>query len=481
MKRKVFSLLFAALLIVSLAACKTEGYYQQVSKSGSSAVTSSDAVDTESQESRVEESRDTDSSQPGQTPGRSDSPESTKSSSVSSSVKKIDLKTAKFPGVTLKRIIWYDMSQEEKNMVAAWEKQTGAKIQDVRVGFEQINDKIAASIKARDYIDIGFIYGAYFPGVVISGLYQRVNDYIRPEYLVDSSAPEKGGFDMSKMTEYKWKNHFYGLCSYWDVDALALYFRPSVFKQYGLTDPNALASQGKWNWDTFYEAAEKITKMSNKTMYGFSRGFEAISGFENHWIAGAGSSFVAMKNGKPVINFSDPKLVEGLRFFQKTATGNTAVCAPGNSFKDGKAAMFVGGLYDIVNIKKSAAANVKNDWDVAPIPLSPNNKNGKYPADWLKAIGITLGSKNADAVASYALFRSKYKGDNAYEEHLSAAQIKRVEPFYNNVNHSNYGYGALVINHGRFFNEIFTGEDITKVLNDNMAAYQNEIDKTLNR
>ena len=50
----------------------------------------------------------------------------------------LDLRTAKFPGVTLKRIVWYDLSDEEKQMVKDWEAKTGAKVQDIKVNYQKL-------------------------------------------------------------------------------------------------------------------------------------------------------------------------------------------------------------------------------------------------------------------------------------------------------------------------------------------------------
>ncbi len=391
----------------------------------------------------------------------------------------LDLRTAKFPGVTLKRIVWYDLSDEEKQMVKDWEAKTGAKVQDIKVNYENIQDRIKQSIAAKDPIDLGFLYGAFFPTDVIANMYQPVNAYLKSEYLLDTNKISEGGFDLAKMDAYKWKNNYYGFSSYWDVDMLVLFYRKDVFSDYGLKDPNELAKAGNWNWDTFYEAASTIQKGGE--INGYSNGPDGKGGHQNVWVLSAGSTPVTSSSTKPTVNFGDTKLREGMEFYQKLSYGAGAVLSDDMAFQDGKAAMFIGGLYDVTKLMTSNSVpdRVKKNWDIAPIPLSKNNKSGKYPTDWLKATGIVNGSKNQDAAASFALFKSKYKGDNQYDEYFTSAQISRYEPFFKNITYANYAYGTLITKYGQLFQQIADGGDITQILNANKSVFQSEIDKTI--
>lgn len=503
MRRKWIAAMLAACLLLSLSACTEVVVEEEVSGTVSQAETAPD-VSGGTDVQQPGESEDPASSPAetgGQSPdaGNSNNPNNNNNSNSSSPApgndpgttqttsgadntpSKVDLRTAKFPGVTLQRIRWYDMGKEETQMVKDWEAKTGAKISDVYVNFENVRQKLQQSIAAKDPIDIGLIYGGYFTEQVISNMFKPVNEYIKSEYLVDLNNLSEGGFHLDKVNEFKWKNNYYGLCSYWDVDMLVMYYRTDIFDDYGMETPNELAAKGQWNWDTFYQAAKDITDMSDGRMVGYSNGPDGKGGHITTWVSGAGSAIIKNASTNPTVNTSDPLLTQGLEFYQKLAYGPTAVIQQDYTFNNGKAAMCLDGMYQITKMMadSSIPAAVKNNWDFAPVPVSSSNKTGKYPVSWLKSVGIVNGSKNPDAVASYALFKSKYKGDNKYDEYLSDEQKARVEPYYKNIAYANHGYGELNTKFTQMCAQIAAGDNIAQLLASNASVFQSEIDKVL--
>ena len=123
--------------------------------------------------------------------------------------------------------------------------------------------------------------------------------------------------------------------------------------------------------------------------------------------------------------------------------------------------------------------NVKNNWDIAPVPLSPDNKSGAYPTGWLKAMGIVNGSTNPEAVAAFALHMSKGKGDNIWENYMSKEQIERVIPYYANINYMNFAYGSLNEQYGQMLGKIVNGDDVSQLINEYKTGFKAQIDKTI--
>lgn len=390
----------------------------------------------------------------------------------------------KFDGVTLKRILWYEPSASEKKLVKEFEDRTGAKIVDEIFDYENYNSRIAASIGAGEPYDIGYIYGAFFPTQIIAGMYQPINQYISSEYLLDTSSTEKiaeGGFDVSKMDFYKWNNNYYGFSSYWDVDMMVMYYRTDLFAESGLTSPNDLVKQGKWNLDTFYEAASKLTN-TRTGMAGFSAGGENTRSY-GEFVSAFGTQIVKYdSNGIPSQNLGDSKVLDGLNFIRKLTYGSTSVINAKSSFRKGTAAMAIDGLYEAPKMMNDSNVpnNVKNNWDIAPIPLAASNKDGAYPTDWLKAIGIVNGSKNPEAVAAFALHMTKGKGDNTWEEYLTKEQIERITPYYQNINYANYAYGTLGEEYVRMLAKITGGDDVSQLINEYKTSFKAQIDKIIN-
>ncbi|MDD4327778.1 MAG: extracellular solute-binding protein [Eubacteriales bacterium] len=394
---------------------------------------------------------------------------------------KVDLKNAKFPNTTLKRIVWYTLGQDEKDMLAAFKTKTGVTVTDVSSSFAEINDKISASILAKDPIDIGWIYGAFNPQVLIQNLYQPINNYISNDYLVNTSKLTDGGFDLSKMQNFVWKGNYYGFCSYYDVDMIVLYFNKKMFSDMGVKNPLQHVASNTWNWDTFRSVGVEMTDVDSG-IYGLAGGSH-----EGIWLLAAGAQIIKYStSGVPSENLSDPKILEAFNFI-RGMYGNGATqfalaeSNPMGMFETGRAAMFVGGLYDAPKIKTSSTAltSVKNNLDYAPIPLSKNNSAKKYPTDWLKATAITKGSTKADAVAAYAYFRSKYKGDNLYDEYFDADQKSRNEPYYKNILPANQSFGEINVTLGQILARISGGSDPAQEISEYKPIFKNEIDKVL--
>lgn len=391
----------------------------------------------------------------------------------------------KFEGVTLKRILWYYPSDSEKKLVKEFEEKTGAKVVDEVVDYENYNTKIANSIAAGDPYDIGYIYGAFFPTQIIAGMYQPIDtSYMASEYLLDTSSADTiklGGFDINKMDFYKWKNNYYGFSSYWDVDMMVLYYRTDLFAEAGLKTPNQYVESGEWNLETFYNLAKQLTN-ARAGMYGYCAGGENTRSYAE-FVQAYGTQIVKYdSNGIPSQNLNDSKVLDGLNFIKKLTTGATSVISPNASFRKGTAAMSIDGLYEAPKMMEDSNVPdaVKKNWDIAPIPLAESNQGGKYPCDWLKAIGIVNGSKNGEAVAAFALHMSQGKGDNIWEEYLTDEQIERIIPYYANINYANYAYGTLGEDYVTMIAKIIGGDDLSQLINEYKTSFKAQIDKIIN-
>ena len=390
-----------------------------------------------------------------------------------------------FEGTTLKRILWYEPSESENKLMEEFEKRAGVDVVDEIVDYQNYNTKIAASIAASEPYDIGYIYGAFFPTQIIAGMYQPIDkQYLNSEYMLNKSSAKtiaNGGFDLEKMDFYKWNNNYYGFSSYWDVDMMVLYYRTDLFKEAGLKTPNEYVAEGNWNQDTFYDLASQLTN-PRTGVYGYSAGSENTRAYAE-FVSGQGTQIVAYdSNGVPSQNLNDPKVLDGLNFIKKLTTGATAVIGETASFRKGTAAMCIDGLYEAPKIMNDSNVPdaVKNNWDIAPIPLAKGNENGAYPTDWLKAIGIVNGSKNGEAVSAFALHMTQGKGDNSWEKYLSEEQIARVTPYYANINYANYAYGTLGEEYIQMMARIVAGDDVSQLISEYKTSFKAQIDKIIN-
>lgn len=391
----------------------------------------------------------------------------------------------KFEGTTLKRILWYEPSESENELVKKFEQRAGVDIVDEIVDYQNYNTKIAASIAASEPYDIGYIYGAFFPTQIIAGMYQPIDkQYLNSEYMLNKTSSKtiaNGGFDLEKMDFYKWNNNYYGFSSYWDVDMMVLYYRTDKFKEAGLKTPNEYVAEGKWNLDTFYDLATQLTNPRTGES-GYCAGSENTRSY-GEFVSAFGTQIVKYdSNGVPAQNLGDAKILEGLNFIKKLTTGATSVINAESSFRKGTAAMSIDGLYEIPKIMNDSNVPdvVKKNWDIAPIPLAKGNEGGAYPTDWLKAIGIVNGSKNGEAVSAFALHMTQGKGDNSWENYFSEEQLERITPYYANINYANYAYGTLGEEYVQMIAKIVGGDDVSQLISEYKTSFKAQIDKIIN-
>jgi ABC-type glycerol-3-phosphate transport system substrate-binding protein len=370
-------------------------------------------------------------------------------------------------------------------MLSEFTKKYNVKVQDVVVDYENINDKLAASMTSGDVIDVGFLYGAFFPAQVIANMYMQIDPYIKRDYMVDSSSAAslaKGGFDMNKMDFFKWNGHYYGFSSSWDVDILILYYNKRMFQAADGKTPMEHVKAGTWNLDTFYDTAVALTD-EDAGVYGWSAGAENTGTGRGAFIYAYGTNTIKYdSNGKPQQNLGDPDVLKGFQFMQKLYYGAGKVVKGDANFYNGKAAMCTDGLYMSPKLMTNAKVpeSVKKNWDIAPLPMAKGHEKDPYPADWLKSFGILRGSKNPDAAAAYAYYRTKYKMDNLYDEYLTAEQKEIVRPLYTKVNYHRSAFGDLGTKSSQMTAQICSGEDIAQLISENKSVFQAQIDRVLN-
>ena len=144
--------------------------------------------------------------------------------------------------------------------------------------------------------------------------------------------------------------------------------------------------------------------------------------------------------------------------------------------------MSIDGLYEAPKMMNDSNVPdvVKNNWDIAPIPLAKGNEKGAYPTDWLKAIGVVNGSKNAEAVAAFALHMTQGRGDNSWENYLTKEQINRITPYYENINYANYAYGTLGEEYVQMIARVAGGDDVSQLISEYKTSFKAQIDKIIN-
>ncbi|NOY09218.1 MAG: extracellular solute-binding protein [Spirochaetes bacterium] len=219
------------------------------------------------------------------------------------------------------------------------------------------NTKLQTALAAKsEKIDV-FEKSSVSLTMVEAGQVVPLDDLFTPEVRAD--------FSKKAILNDTVKGKIYGVRML--IDSGAFYYRPSLMKNAGLTEPK--------NFEELYTAAKKLTTKDIKGLFLGNSGGASMafllpySNGNDKWIS---------DNGKSIV-FNTPQTVEALAGLRKLAkSGSLLIGAPQDwwdpsAFITGLTAMTWGGLWEFPAIKKEFG----DDFNIFPVPPF---KAGGHPA-----------------------------------------------------------------------------------------------------
>jgi multiple sugar transport system substrate-binding protein len=205
----------------------------------------------------------------------------------------------------------------------------------------------------------------------------------------------------------KWKNKLYVLVG--KLGPQILYYNVRRFQENGVPLPKDQAEKGTWNFDTFVQAAEKLTSRRDtppkQIAYGPYTAFWS-------WIAqGGGKPFNADYTegymDKPE-NFDPAQFRADLLVKRGVAVkpDDPATHKSWQGFADGYVSMFISGPWQMARIY----GRLNDPWDIAPPPLQ---KNGK-PQMNTGGEAVWKGSKVPEAAYRWVAFMEGKEGQKIW-------------------------------------------------------------------
>lgn len=403
LKKKLASLLAATLLIVSLSACSSEGGSVGSGQPGgmpsAASGTAGEATVPTAEGSTTTADTTTATSRPVQ-PGRqtrstaektaTTKPKGSTANTTAPTKSESDLQDFyqrdELKGTTVKLLLWYEPGEDEKKQLDAFEEMTGATVKVELTTYDSYQTKIAGSIATGNPADAVQICPDYYPTFMTRNLVQPIDSYI------DKTDPL---LNFSSMDLYKWNNRYYGICGPESGDYFVVYYNKTLFDNtLGVKSPLELYTAGDWNWDTFQELCEAMTKKEGGqvTQYGFQ------TTQQNAFMLSTGASFYRIKDGKTIeTTIKSSNAAVGWTFLKDLYKNEFClVDSTYTSFVSGKVAMLCSGQW-MVNDKYSnpqsyAFANMKDEWDWVPFPSYPDGTS--YQPMEPKVWGIPREAKN---------------------------------------------------------------------------------------
>ena len=174
----------------------------------------------------------------------------------------------------------------------------------------------------------------------------------------------------ASVAHYEWKGEQHGLPRDWA--ARILYYNADAFKRAGVPRPAATWKDLSWTWNTFLEAARKLTVRSGDAVSQYGADVQGGYRIWNAWVYNNGGE--TLDAAKKVCRMTDAPTVEALQFLQdaihrhQVAMPRDVLTREGarNAFMNGKVAIQEGTYGYMLQYKNIQLF----EWDVAYMPVN---------------------------------------------------------------------------------------------------------------
>ncbi len=237
---------------------------------------------------------------------------------------------------------------------AVWDKNQVPAMQQLATAFTAENPNITIDVQLTPWEtywtkmkaaatggaapDVFWMNGPNYQLYATNGVLAPLDEKIAADKVDLSSYPQ------ALIDLYTVEGKHYGLPK--DFDTVGLWYNKELFDAAGVGYPDAT-----WTWDTFKQAAAKLTDKS-KGQYAIGANLSSAQEYQYNTIFQAGGSVISADGKKA--GYADPATIEGLKFWTdlikdgyspdlKTMTDTV----PLNLFESGKTAMYYGGSWNV--------------------------------------------------------------------------------------------------------------------------------------
>lgn len=245
-------------------------------------------------------------------------------------------------------------------------------------------DKVNTAISSNTLPDILMVDGPNISNYAANNIIIPIDDYISEE--------DKADYLDSTIVQDTYDNKLFAIGP--TESSVALYYNKDMLDAIGVTAPTKL--EDAWTWDEFYDIAKKLTT-------------DEVSGARIIMDKGEGVTYVMepfwVSNGTDIINaegttstgyLNSDKGIEAATYLNKFIQEGISNIDPlPTEFYDGKAAMMLGGSWEI-----SVLQNDYPDlnWGVTYFPVANGGKPASPTGDW--SYTITKDAKDLDAAST---------------------------------------------------------------------------------
>ncbi|HEX2999545.1 MAG TPA: sugar ABC transporter substrate-binding protein, partial [Armatimonadota bacterium] len=268
--------------------------------------------------------------------------------------------------VTIRYMAWGnpEQLQVERDIAAAFEREhPNIRVHLFMVPGSSYLDKLQLMLASRTAPDVFRVDHYNFPSIVCKNYFLPLDPYIareKPGFLKD--------FTPLAVEEGRYHGKIYGLNVLFG--SVMIYYNKNLIREAGLTDPYVLSKQGRWDWNTFQEYAQKLTRRgTDGRMLQFGTDMPSFPMFAPViWNEGGEIMNPGMTR---VIAGDDPHTVAAfqkladLRWKYHSSPTPADAALSAFTFESGKIAMHWGWAGETPRYRKNIASF---DWDIVPTP-----------------------------------------------------------------------------------------------------------------
>lgn len=427
MKKRVFALFVAVLMLFSVCGCNSGKTVSEYTEYESNIVDTITDTDTEAE---TGDSSGNTTSSKKDTSNKKSTEVAKKPSKATSVVKNNSGVTVKlanpvyiasgntpmdanldFGGKTFKmaaRDDVYYTTNRFKRLVAAFEKKYNCKIELKSLDFNSYATLLASAKNSGTPYDIIFCHGSRFPEIPLSGVVTDLSPYLTSADYDTGN----GGIDIAKSSYFVMDKNLYGVVGGEDaVYPCVIFYNKFLFSKNGLEDPYELYKSGKWNWSKFRALGKQVS--------GTGIAFGDYSFMHPSLVMSLGVPIMTWNNNQVVINTSDASVIKGFQLMydlfntSKILSNDHQNWTEYRTFADGKSFCFTQEIQKYQTVCQYAADSPSfnrdaNNVGIVPYPQDGASAKRGYPCGWYTGIMAGSGCKDPRVAVAFAKFWSTY-------------------------------------------------------------------------
>lgn len=310
-----------------------------------------------------------------------------------------DIKVPEYlSGKTVKMLVWYQLPQNELDVIKRFEEETGIKVEYEcsSESMSEYSQLIASKVAAGEGYDVCMMGKERFPQFTVDYL-QPINKIVGEDgnlvYNADDSVWSKQTIEASTVN-----GDVYALnCSNnWQYDYVCMFYNEDLFASRGVKTPLEYYEEGNWNWDTFLECAKQMTyKENGNQVWGYA---EQSAAYHYDWALSAGTDYVNFDGSTYTSNLTNSTLINAMEFvadlYTKHKVADPSVPYGVSQFAQGNSAM----LSCITYIMKNDAVSLEGMTDsVKAVPFPNKTNDTDYIPVHQKGFGIMENATEPEA------------------------------------------------------------------------------------